>query len=94
MNTIVNTDTHSLSRWIGKLLSSVEEAQCVYVCKARHSDGVVLLRVWTVLDPVTPEARNKVYALEAELMKRFPELLFDFRTTDWCDPGGTYRRVD
>ena len=60
-----------------KFFDGISELKAVYF----HEEGDTI-NVWSVLGNFGREIREKVYAKEGLVIKAFPDLVFNFRTTD------------
>jgi hypothetical protein len=62
---------------IGERLGTIPEVERVYVA----SRGEVLF-VWTVTRDFQRSVRNRIYAIEKELFRAFPNIEFDFNVVE------------
>ncbi len=60
-----------------KFFDGVPQLRAIYY----HKEGDVI-DVWSVLKDFDRSTREKVYAKEVALIKEFPDVIFNFRTTD------------
>ena len=70
---------NSLINIIGQKLLSVDGVTAVYF---NLDEQQTTVDVWTILKQAQPNFRKHVYEKELELIDEFPNLIFNFRTTD------------
>lgn len=72
--------TNDLRSFFETQLKSVPEVTWVKIAERESRHGEKVLHVWTSLTRDDRETRFKVYDVEQDLIRHFPELIFEFHT--------------
>lgn len=68
-----NTRIIAIENFFAENFFAIQEVEAVYF---RDEDNTI--KVWTLINELDRSIRNRIYEIEFSLMKRFPEIGFDF----------------